>query len=128
MSNIASIQIGENILNTETKTNVSIRLGSTSNKSVGTYTFDLSKILPNDGYVYEIYLSQYACGTSGTDICYKTDIQGEIRACELVTNVSNFFIMEVGKERKLYQYLRKYNVPYIDLLITGYRRLRKYGE
>jgi hypothetical protein len=126
--NITSLQIGDNILNTETKTNVAVSLESTSNKSVGTYTFDLSKILPNDGYVYEIYLSQYACGDSRADIFYRTDIQGEIRACELLTNMTNFFIMEVGKERKLYQYIRMYNVPYIALRITEYRRIRKYGE
>jgi hypothetical protein len=135
--NIASIQIGDNILSTEPHKKISnpVTLNST-NTSVGEYTIDLSTVLPNDGYIYELYLNSYTVGDNAgysASVFYKTDKDPTYMCvAENWTKNShhhNFFVMEVGNDRKLYQKITNNGgnafLSYCNVTLYGYRKLYK---
>lgn len=108
------VNVGGNHLNTST--------------AVGTYTADLSEILPSDGYDYELLVgvtvngqqSTFSATWVGSDICGLMQVGG----CSGSTADSiNTFIIPVGQGRYLTKEVRQVAPSNCYLTLWAYRRL-----
>lgn len=129
MSNITSLQIGDNILNTEPHKKIACDINVDTHTAIGEYEADMSNILPNDDYVYECYFNGLSNSGSGY-VKYKSDIDTYyIPVCN-ITSENTFerynLIMDVGKERKIYVRISDGDgLGSHRITLMGYRKLYK---
>ena len=97
--------------------------------AVGTYTIDLSTILPDDGNVYEILFKGALHGNSSTD-CYMQVETSLFSKTSLVnvnvnsTNGANIFIIPVASDRILKVYIAGVNANAAVCNIMAIRKAR----
>ena len=106
--------------------------------AIGNYIIDLSEIIPNDGYDYELLISQYLGRTdsSGTNTQFRlamgeTTITSEHQTqfAQMEADGANFqqangnFIMPLIGTRKITIAISSYNATSANARIKGYRRL-----
>jgi hypothetical protein len=136
MSNITSLQIGQNKIEIEGKWVIASNnlINHEFNKAKGTYTYDLSQYLPNDDYIYELYI-HVSIGENSNELVIatvKTDLENRtqrvITLYPWTNNVSQYndndISLLIGKERKVYVNFN--NSPQESAVqILKYKRLYK---